>query len=359
MDHSNVIPTRNHPERLATCLSSIMEARNSSWEYEVLVMDNSDYHVRAANAHVVESCADSRFRYLPMTEVGLMAARHQGVEAAGAAIVSFVDDDELVLPGWFEGVRSCLRDSEVALATGPFVPRFEAKPPSWLEYLWQTDRNGRHMGYLTLLDAGDVERDIEPRMVWGGNLTVRKRVFAEVRGSHPDYIPSPWEAFQGDGEVGLTVKVGAAGYRARYSPDCAVLHEVPAERMTLEYLCRRAWFVGLHTSFTQARREHGMGADRGVPVASVMLRQPFLRRAAGRVRRVASARLARVIVPTRPATAAEQTAAGVRRQLADAHREGYLWHREKLESVPGLRAYVCRPDFLGENAALPLEAAQD
>jgi glucosyl-dolichyl phosphate glucuronosyltransferase len=359
VDHTIVIPTRNHPERLASCLVSILEARSSSWEYEVLVMDNSDPPVRASNAGAVEACADSRVRYLPMTEVGLMAARHQGVEAAGGAVVSFVDDDELMLPGWFEGVRSCLRDSRVALVTGPFVPRFEAKPPSWLEYLWHTDRHGRHMGELTLLDCGDVERDVDPTMVWGGNLTIRKRVFEEVRGSHPDYLPPPWEAFQGDGEVGLTVKVGAAGYRARYSPECAVLHAVPAERMTLEYLGRRAWFVGLHTSFTEARREQGMGADFGAPVAAVAQKRPLPWRAAGRVRRVARRGVARALLPAKPVAVGEKMAEDVRRQLGEARQDGYLWHRQRLTSMPCLRAYVCRPDFLGANAALPREAALD
>lgn len=359
MDHSVVIPTRNHPERLADCLASIMEARSSSWEHEVLVMDNSDPQVRASNAGAVEACADSRVRYLPMTEVGLMAARHQGVEAASGAVVSFIDDDELVLPSWFEGVRSCLRDPGVALMTGPLVPRFEAKPPSWLEYLWRTDRHGRHIGYLTLLDCGDVERDIDPTMVWGGNLTIRKRVFEEVRGSHPDYIPSPWEAFQGDGEVGLAVKVGAAGYRARYSPDCAVLHAVPAERMTLEYLRHRAWFVGLHNSFTQARREHGMGASLGVPVAHVAHKRPLARRAAGRVSRAVRAGMARALLPAKPPAMGEKMAADVWRQLAEARQEGYRWHRQRLASLPCLRAYVCRPDFLGANAAVPREAVLD
>src|SRR5665647_3871999 len=82
MDHTIVIPTRNHPKRLALCLASILEARNSAWQYEVLVVDNSDPELRAANGAAVETCADSRVRYLGMTQVGLMAARHAGVEAA-------------------------------------------------------------------------------------------------------------------------------------------------------------------------------------------------------------------------------------------------------------------------------------
>lgn len=356
MDHSIVIPTRNHPARLAVCLASILEARSSSWDYEVLVMDNSDPDLRAPNAAAVKACADPRVRYVAMTEVGLMAARHQGVEAASGTVVSFVDDDEQLCSGWFDGVRSCLGDPRVALVTGPFVPSFEAKPPSWLEYLWRANKYGRHMGELTLLDCGDAEKDIDPAMVWGGNLTIRKHVFEEVRGSHPDYLPTPWEAFQGDGEVGLTVKVGAAGYRARYSPECSVLHAVPAERMTLEYLRRRSWFVGLHTSFTQARREHGMSARQGVPDALVVPQRPLSRRAVGRARRVVRERMARALLPVAPVSVPEAQAVDVRRQLAQAHQAGYRWHRERLAATPSLREYVCRPDFLGVNGLVPEDA---
>ena len=47
MEHSIVIPAWNHPDRLASCLGSILDARNGSREYEVLVMDNSDVEYRA------------------------------------------------------------------------------------------------------------------------------------------------------------------------------------------------------------------------------------------------------------------------------------------------------------------------
>ena len=152
MDQTIVIPTRNDSVRLASCLGSILEARSRSWDFEVLVMDNSDDADR---------------------------------EAIAAAVA--------------------------ALATGPLVPRYEARPPDWFEYFWRTDENGRHMLPLTLYDGGDVEKDVDPLWVLGGNLTIRRAVFDEVHGSHPDSMPPELEAFEGDGETGLTVKVRAAG----------------------------------------------------------------------------------------------------------------------------------------------------
>ena len=316
-------------------------------------MDNSDAEVRPANTGVIAECGGPRARHMSMTGIGLMAARHQGVECARGDIVSFIDDDELLAPSWFEGVRSCLGDPQVALVTGPFLPLFEASVPEWLEPLWVTGEYGRSLGYLTLLDGGEVERDIDPVMVWGGNLTIRKHVFTAVRGSHPDYLPSPWEAYQGDGEVGLTVKVGAAGYRARYSPACAVMHSVPGERLTLEYLQRRAWFIGLHLSFTDTRRRSGLGAAHGVPETPPPERRSLLRRVAGRAHASTLVGLARSRPQSEAESGPEGEAAEIRRRLAEARAEGYRWHQKKLESLPGLLDYVCRPDFFEENGNLP------
>ena len=358
-EHSVIIPTRNHPERLASCLASILETREPDWRSEVLVLDNSDEALRPRNEAAVVACADACVRYVSMEGVGLMAARHQGVEEARGDAISFIDDDETLCPRWFAAVREGLRDPSVGLVTGPFVPRYEDRPPSWLEHLWQTDTCGRHLGLLTLLDCGDARKDIQPAMVWGGNLTTRRRVFERVRGSHPDYLPSPWEAFQGDGEVGLTVKVGAVGLRARYLPDCAVMHAVPAERMTIEYLGRRAWFVGLHTSFTQARREHGLGPRFGVPCMPLKAARPRFERGARRVLRVARAGVTRALVPARPLGSSERTAAEVSRRLADARSRGYFWHREMLARSAQLREYVGRQDYLGSNALLPADPTAD
>jgi hypothetical protein len=70
-------------------------------------------------------------------------------------------------------------------------------------------------------------------------------------------------------------------------------------------------------------------------------------------------RIRRSLLPGKPPAFGESVAADMSRQLAAARREGYLWHRRRLAGLPSLRAYVCRPDFLGANAALPAKADLD
>lgn len=100
--------------------------------------------------------------------------------------------------------------------------------------------------------------------MWGGNLSISRKLFYEVKGSHPDYLQAPFGDYQGDGECGLTKKIGALGLSGWYSPRCEVAHRVPASRMTVEYLERRAFFQGLVESFADYRREHGLEPAAGV-----------------------------------------------------------------------------------------------
>ncbi len=37
--------------------------------------------------------------------------------------------------------------------------------------------------------------------------SIKKKVFDECRGSHPDCLPKALQRYQGDGETGLTLKV--------------------------------------------------------------------------------------------------------------------------------------------------------
>ena len=356
--HTVIIPTKNHPERLGRCLASLLEAGAEPGYCEILVMDNSDPAFRQPNAAAVASFDTDVVRWIPMASVGLMAARHEGARAAKGDLISFVDDDERVFPTWLSAVRSCFASPEVALATGPFRPSYEASVPHWLESQWVCGDRGRWLGYLTLLELEESADWIDPVMVWGGNLTIRKSVFTEVRGSHPDYLPDPWTAYQGDGEVGLTVKVAAAGYRARYSAAAGVWHSVPEERMTLEYLERRAWFVGLHISYTRYRRENGLGPHEGVPLLGAPAAAPGLARRAARAvrRRVPALRgVAADHVPTRGVNQRASVVAEVRARLEQAELYGQQWHGEQVAGDMDLAAWVLRKDYM--DVSMPPEPA--
>jgi len=312
-------------------------------------MDNSDEAYRGDNAAVIASFSDARFRYVSMTEVGLMFARHQGVDAARGSLISFIDDDSFISENWMRGVNLAFQNPSVGLVTGPNIPEYEQTPPSWLEGFWLTNAYGRYLGFLSLLDFGDASRVIPAEFVWGCNYSIRREIFYQAKGSHPDYLPSPWKSYQGDGEVGLSIKAAALGYDTQYSPLCAIRHWIPAARLTENYFGERAFFIGLHMSFTAYRREHGLGPMQGVALKRQHRRASLLNRLHYLSSRIQS-RWAQVH------TDSQQTApeAGNLKQFIQGRRQaGWHFHRQALKSNAALRSYVLRSDFMDENAGLP------
>jgi glycosyltransferase involved in cell wall biosynthesis len=350
--YSVVIPTCNHPDLLQCCLSALEKLQSPEADWEVLIMDNSDEAIRVENARVANSFVNPRFRYVSMTLGGLMAARHQGVELARGSLISFIDDDTFVSENWLGGIELAFQDSSVGLVTGPIRPQFEGDSPPWLEYFWTNISYGHILGYLSLLDFGDENKIIPAQFVWGCNYSIRKEIFHQAKGSHPDYLPGQWQVYQGDGEVGLSVKVAALGYTALYSPQCAIWHWVPQARLTEDYLGKRAFFIGLHSSFTGYRREHRLGPVQGVLPLSRVHSSRF-----GRLRAEAS-RIKQWLWTSRWEARNEPgDVIQLKQFLRQRQQAGWDFHRRALRNDAGLQAYVLRPDFMGEHANLPHEQA--
>lgn len=347
IQYSIVIPTSNHPELLARCLSALIKADQPTFAWEALVIDNSSDQLKPLNANVVGDLGDKRFKYFSVHREGLMAARHRGVELAHGHIISFLDDDSFVAKTWLEGIEQSFEDSKTVLVGGPNKPLFEVEPPSWVDDFWVRSGEGKWLGALSLLDFGNEGKEISPLFVFGCNYSIRKDIFMLAEGSHPDYMPREWRKYQGDGETALSVKVEALGYQAKYCPQCAIQHFVPGARMTLEYFGKRAYFVGWHQGFAAIRREHGLGPHNGVPAINSerhRLRLPTFRALLNRSRRSFS-RFGMV--------KAVDEGAKIKKHVEECYEKGLQDIRREAKKDDFLMEYILRPNFIGENAKLP------
>jgi glucosyl-dolichyl phosphate glucuronosyltransferase len=346
--YSVIIPTSNHPGLLARCISALLNTKKPLGGWEILIIDNSnDNQLMTENRKISEKTESSQVRYFSMPPLGLMAARHKGVEESKGQIICFIDDDSFVSETWMQGIEQTFSDPDIMLATGPILPKYETEPPVWINYLWVHDEQGKYLGYLSLLDFGEEVQDIDPTFVWGCNYLIRRNIFIKVGGSHPDYLPEKWKKYQGDGEVGLSVKVKALGYKARYCPQCTIRHLVPANRMTMDYLGKRAFFIGLHSSYTQIRREHGLGPDQGVELIKKSLYRRIRSRAGKIIYRFKT---------QKPKTLNEpEEISKMKQYLEECYLNGREFHRKEIEKDPALLEYVLRPKYMGENARIPGE----
>ncbi|MEQ1700581.1 MAG: glycosyltransferase family 2 protein [Ilumatobacteraceae bacterium] len=97
---SVVIPVRDRPDALVAAVGSII----SDWagpEVEVIVVDDGSSDDTADRANAI---GDHRVSVLSIPPSGVTAARNHGVQHARASFVSFLDSDDVVLPGWVEAM---------------------------------------------------------------------------------------------------------------------------------------------------------------------------------------------------------------------------------------------------------------
>ena len=218
---SIIIPTRGRPDYLAVALASIAPQAQSAGA-EIVVVDDGPGLQR--NAELAK-----RFgaRHVALGEPrGLNAARNAGLDAAGAELIVFVDDDVKVRDGWLAALIDAARaHPEVGVFTGPIVARLEGSGA-------RRHVCGREGPPITHTDLGSEDRDI--RRAWGANMTIRAAAF-DVAGRFDPHRA----CWRGDEEEWEQRHL-AAGGRIRYVAGAAVDHRRAPEDATLRALMRVA-----------------------------------------------------------------------------------------------------------------------
>ena len=100
---SVVIAAFNSEERIGATIASVLG--QSRTDLELIVVDDGSTDETAG---VVErfTAADGRVRLLRQANQGTVAARNAGVQEAGGRFVSFLDDDDLWLPGYLAAIAA-------------------------------------------------------------------------------------------------------------------------------------------------------------------------------------------------------------------------------------------------------------
>ncbi|MDD2734678.1 MAG: glycosyltransferase family 2 protein [Desulfuromonadaceae bacterium] len=282
---SVIIPTCRRPQSLQRALRSITTQTLSPEQFEIILVDNAP---SAASEQVARDFQKvvSNLRYVVESAPGLHRARHRGVREAVSDILVFADDDIEACPTWLQAIEESFHNEKVVLVGGKCLPKFDAKPPDWFDLLWERNAFGRVNGWYSLTDFGNTPCVIPALLVYGCNFSIRRSVLMSCRGFHPDSMPWALRQFRGDGETHVSDWITANGLKACYNPHASVFHCIPAERITMRYLCRRAFLQGISYSYAVTRRTSSLKERCTVilqRVASVLLNQVVFGR--GGVRR--------------------------------------------------------------------------
>lgn len=204
------IVTYERPEFLARCLRSLRDALSA--DAEVVVVDAS-----SADHRGVAQTIDPAIVYVhaPHLAGWMTRSRNEALKWVRGDIVSFLDDDVVVRPGWEAGVRAAFSDPSVAAVAGRTCngvageEHYDRAIGRLLPDGTLTD------GFASLPDRREV--DVDHGI--GANMAFRRSVLAALGGFRDDY---PGTALREDTDIFLRVR--AIGARAVFASDAAVDH---------------------------------------------------------------------------------------------------------------------------------------
>jgi GT2 family glycosyltransferase len=229
---SIIVPTRRRRDYLDVTLASV--AREAAGrDVEVLVVEDD-----AADPATAALAARHGARHLAHgAPLGPNAARNTGIEAAGAELICFLDDDVEVWPGWLAAVLdAAARRPEFDVIGGPIRARLEGS---------RLRACGREPLPITTLDLGPEET--EAPFVWSANLAVRRDALERVGPFDPSLD------IYGD-EEDWQRRLHALGGRVLYTPAAGVDHRRTGADARLAGLARAAWRRGRHSRRYDVRK---------------------------------------------------------------------------------------------------------
>lgn len=220
-------------ERLLLGIGALTFGHRTAPSITVVVVDNDPRGSASAGCDALRRSVPWPIVYVHESRRGIPFARNAAVECAreaGAAVIAFLDDDEVPSPEWLDEMLRVMEAHDAEIVTGPVLPQFEGAAPSWIV-------RGKFF-----------ER---PRDVTGAPQRTARTGNVLMRSTVLDGIPGPFDerkAFCGGTDTHLFLRLSKAGHRIVWA-DEAVVHEWnPPSRLTARWLLRRSFRVSSNWS---------------------------------------------------------------------------------------------------------------
>jgi len=236
---SVTIQTYNRAPVLAETLETLRALRRpAAIEYEILVVDNNS---RDETADVLRHYGDllaPRFRGVFEPRQGLSHARNRALAEARGTVVSFLDDDVVVDPGWLEAVWAAFTAYGATVVGGR---SYLIYPPAQSRPVWLP---AHREDMYSRLDYGPDPLVGTDKELFGLNFSVLRETALAVGGFDSAFGRCGAKLACGE-ETDLLARLRRAGGLVVYEPRAVVGHKIPAERLTKQWLLRRAYHGAL------------------------------------------------------------------------------------------------------------------
>jgi glycosyltransferase involved in cell wall biosynthesis len=165
---SVILPVHNREDTLGRAIQSVLD--QTLRDFELIVVDDGS---KDKSADVVSSFADSRIRFIQLPENrGGNVARNEGLKAARAPLVAFLDSDDMYLPNKLERIVAIFRErNKLELLVDSFV---KVQPPG--------SRSERVIRRNPVIEEQDrFKRALFTRQLWKATPSISVRRDAAMR----------------------------------------------------------------------------------------------------------------------------------------------------------------------------------
>lgn len=170
-----MVCTYNGSLRLPNTLAHIASQRWGDVDWEVLVVDNaSSDNVAEVALRTWKNIPQVDFRVVREPLLGLSNARRRGLDEAKYDVVSFIDDDNWICPGWVRTVSEIMTENpSVGICGGYGEPVCEIDPPTWFDDV----KHDYAVGKLPY-KSGDVTQVTDALL--GAGLCIRREAWRDL-----------------------------------------------------------------------------------------------------------------------------------------------------------------------------------
>jgi GT2 family glycosyltransferase len=216
---------------------------------EVLVVDNDP---SGSARMVVEQLSGNwagpmTVRYVHEGRLGASFARNRGIDEAQGEIIAFLDDDEVVSPGWLMAIVACFQRTGADCVGGRVLTRWEGEPDKVVRAC---------MPRLAGAEHGEHDFAMRGRKVPGsGNVAVRRKVF-DTGLRFCTELGHVGSALLSGEDTKLMMQIQKAGGIIWYSAGAVIFHRLGGERMTWDHLVRQRYWFGVSYAIID-HRLHG------------------------------------------------------------------------------------------------------
>jgi glycosyltransferase involved in cell wall biosynthesis len=232
-----VICTYNRAAGLDAVLSALSgqsSAVDVAWS--VLVIDNASTD---STADVFEAHRSHRLlpglRRVRENEQGLTPARRRGVRETSAPWIAFIDDDNILEPGWLDAIAHAIRSHPHAGAIGGrVVLDWEQPPPAVF----------KRFGFcFAEQEPGGAACELSSLV--GAGMVVCRKVLVECGWlERPLLADRVGKRLVSGGDVEIAQRIRGAGYHLWFTPEAVLRHRIPRDRVRWSYLLRVNYGLG-------------------------------------------------------------------------------------------------------------------